>query len=199
MLALGSATPSGAIAGAEILPSCSRAARDALLARESQANPKPFVPLVGARTLLADTLERLRLLAPAKNTTVIATESRAASRSTLRATGTHLLLEPLARNTAAAIAWAAADALGRGRDGVIGVFPADHHIARPDAFAKCVTRAARAAADGERLVLVGIEPTRPDTAYGYLRLGEDGGAGAVRPVERFVEKPRLARARRFVA
>ncbi len=162
--------------------------------------PKPFVPLVGARTLLADTLERLRLLAPAERTTVVAADSLArAARAALRAyPGTRLLLEPIARNTAAAIAWAAADALGRGLDGVLGVFPADHHIARPEAFAKTVKRAARAAADGEQLVLLGIEPTRPDTGYGYLRLGRAARAGGVRPVERFVEKPSLARARRFM-
>jgi mannose-1-phosphate guanylyltransferase len=162
--------------------------------------PKPFVPLVGERTLLGDTLLRLRRLAPAARTTVVSAQILArATRSALRdARGTRLLLEPVARNTAAAIAWAAADAIGRGRDGVMGVFPADHHIPRPDFFAACVARAARAAADGERLVLLGIEPTRPDTGYGYLRLDAESRAGAI-PVARFVEKPSLARARRFVA
>ena len=159
------------------------------------------MPLVGEGTLLGDTLERLRRLAPAKDTTVISAEALAAcSRSALRAhKGTRLLLEPVARNTAAAIAWAAADALGRGRDGVLGIFPADHHIARPGAFAACVVRAARAAADGEGLVLLGIEPTRPDTAYGYIRLGRGKRVGEAVPVLRFVEKPARARARRFVA
>ncbi len=163
--------------------------------------PKPFVPLLGERTLLADTLERVRLLAPAERTTVVSSEALAvATRAALRAyDGTRLLLEPVARNTAAAIAWAAAEALGRGHDAVIGVFPADHHIAQPDAFAASVVRAARAAADGERLVLIGIEPTHPATAYGYLRLGSGARVGAALPVERFVEKPTHARARRFLA
>ncbi len=162
--------------------------------------PKPFVPLVGERTLLGDTLQRLRLLAPASRSTVVSARSLAtATRSALRAfPKTRLLLEPVARNTAAAIAWAAADALGRGLDGVIGVFPADHHIPRPEAFAASVATAARAAADGERLVLLGIEPMRPDTAYGYLRLAGRARSGAT-PVARFVEKPDRARARRFVA
>jgi mannose-1-phosphate guanylyltransferase len=166
-----------------------------------KAIPKPFVPLVGARTLLADTLERLRLVAPAKHTTVVAADAlAAAARAALRAyPGTRLLLEPLARNTAAAIAWAAADAIGRGHDGVLGVFPADHHIADPRAFAACVARAAREAADGERLILLGIEPTRPDTGYGYLRLGRGARAGSAQRVLKFVEKPSAARARRFVA
>jgi len=129
---------------------------------------------------------------------VSAEELGAATRAALRSQpGTRLLLEPVARNTAAAIAWAAADALGRGADGVIGVFPADHHIPDARAFARAVRTAARAAADGERLVLLGIEPSRPDTAYGYLRLAR--AAGSVAKVARFVEKPDLARARRFVA
>jgi mannose-1-phosphate guanylyltransferase len=165
-----------------------------------RAVPKPFVPLVGRRTLLGDTLERLRLLAPASRTTVVSAESLAgATRAALRShRGTRLLLEPVARNTAAAIAWAAADALGQRRDGVIGVFPADHHIPDSKAFARSVTQAARAAADGERLVLIGIEPSWPDTAYGYLRLAK-GGRGGVTRVARFVEKPDAARAKRFVA
>ena len=137
-----------------------------------RAVPKPFVSLVGRRTLIGDTLERLRLLAPPSRTTVVSAEELAgATRAALRGRrGTRLLLEPVARNTAAAIAWAAAEALGRGDDGVIGVFPADHHIPDPRAFAAAVRVAAQAAADGEKLVLLGIEPAWPDTAYGYLRL-----------------------------
>jgi mannose-1-phosphate guanylyltransferase len=131
---------------------------------------------------------------------VVSAETLArATREALRAApGARLLLEPVARNTAAAIAWAAADALGRGLDGVLAVFPADHSIPRPDVFAATVRRAARAAADGTRIVLVGIEPTRPDTAYGYLRLAREARLGALR-VARFVEKPDRARARRFLA
>jgi len=164
-----------------------------------RAVPKPFVPLVGKRTLIGDTLERLRLLAPPKRTMVVSAESLAgATRAALRShKGTRLLLEPVARNTAAAIAWAAAESLGRGDSGVMGVFPADHHIPDARAFAKAVRVAAEAAADGEKLVLLGIEPTRPDTAYGYLRLTR--GRGEVVPVARFVEKPDDKRARRFLA
>ncbi len=157
--------------------------------------------LVGTRTLLGDTLTRLRRIAPPGRTTVVSAASLAGpTRSALRAhRGARLLLEPLARNTAAAIAWSAADALGRGRDGVIGVFPADHLITKPGAFVRCVRRASSVAADGEHLVLLGIEPTRPETGYGYLgvsrRAGRDGGL----EVERFVEKPTRARARTLVS
>jgi mannose-1-phosphate guanylyltransferase/mannose-6-phosphate isomerase len=164
-----------------------------------RALPKPFIPLVGKRTLIGDTLLRLRRLAPPGRTTVVSAETLArATRAALRGSkGTRLLLEPVARNTAAAIAWAAADALGQLHQGELAVFPSDHIIPRPELFAASVRRAARAAADGTRIVLLGIEPTRPDTAYGYLRLGK-ASRGALR-VARFVEKPDLARARRFLA
>ena len=167
-----------------------------------RARPKPFIPLLGERTLLGDTLLRLAALAPRARTTVVSAQALArATREALRGQpATRLLLEPVARNTAAAIAWAAADALGRGhaRGAVLAVFPADHSIEQPERFAATVRRAARAAADGERIVLVGIEPTRPDTAYGYLRLGRESRLGALR-VARFVEKPERAHARRLVA
>jgi mannose-1-phosphate guanylyltransferase len=108
----------------------------------------------------------------------------------------HLLVEPAARNTAAAIALAAARVAGAGGR-LLGVFPSDHYIADPHEFARTLARAARAAAAGEHLLLVGIPPTRPDTAYGYLRVG--GRSGGVLRVLRFEEKPSLPRARRYAA
>jgi mannose-1-phosphate guanylyltransferase len=108
-----------------------------------------------------------------------------------------LLLEPEARNTTAAILWAAARVAAEDPDGLIAIFPADHHVPSTAAFARTLRAAARAAAGGEWLVLVGIQPDRPDTAYGYLQLG-DRMAGSARRVRRFVEKPDAVRARRFL-
>lgn len=120
------------------------------------------------------------------------------TRAALRSRGgVHLLLEPVARNTAAAVAWAAARVAREAEGGVIAVLPADHHIPSPREFVRTLRRAARSAQDGEHLVLIGIEPTRPDTAYGYLRVGTPGSDG-VASVRRFVEKPDVARARRYV-
>lgn len=164
-----------------------------------RALPKPFVPLLGRETLLDATLSRLRRLAPPERTWVVLSQDlarlgRRALRGRRRA---RLLVEPAARNTAPAIALAAAHVAGAGGD-LFGVFPADHHIADPPEFARTLARAARAAASGEHLLLVGIPPTRPDTAYGYLRVGARRSDGALR-VLRFEEKPTLPRARRFAA
>src|SRR5262249_22906386 len=108
----------------------------------------------------------------------------------------NLVVEPVARNTAPAIALAARELLRRGAgDAVMAVLPSDHLVADESAFQRVLEQALSA---GERhLVTVGIRPTRPETGYGYLEVGtrKDGAASAV---ERFVEKPDLARARQYV-
>lgn len=164
-----------------------------------RARPKPFLPLVGDETLLGATISRLEKLAARERISVVSAADLArVARPVLREhPGVRLLLEPEPRNTAAAIAWAAAEAIHRNVDGVLGIFPADHHIPDAVAFGRDVRQAVRAAANGEHLVLLGIEPTRPDTAYGYLRVGPDRGEGPTR-VQRFVEKPTAARARQML-
>ncbi|MCP4004589.1 MAG: NTP transferase domain-containing protein [bacterium] len=162
-----------------------------------QAVPKPFVKLLGEQTLLDETLLRMaRLKTTAPTSVIAARELAGVMRKALRPhKGVTLQFEPIARNTAPAIAFAAACALGQGCDGVIGIFPADHHIPRPDQFARTVDTAVRAAARGEKLVLIGVQPTRPDTAYGYLRIGK-GGRGA-QLVKNFQEKPKSRVAKRY--
>jgi len=161
--------------------------------------PKPFVPLLRGGTLFEATLSRLSELAPASRTWVVSASNLAApTRRALRGhRGVRLLLEPKARNTAAAVAWAAACVAADDPETVVGIFPADHHIPARKTFARTVRGAARVAAAGEHLVLVGVEPTRPDPAYGYLQLGARAQGPAHR-VRRFVEKPGVSRARRFL-
>ena len=149
--------------------------------------------------MLEATLSRARLLAPAERCWVVSARSLSViTRSALRSQrGVHLLLEPRARNTAAAVAWAAACIASVRADAVVAVLPADHHIPKPAAFARTLRAAARAAADGENLILIGIEPTHPNTAYGYLRVAETRSGSAL-SVRRFIEKPDTARARRYL-
>ena len=158
--------------------------------------PKPFVPLLGRSTLFHETLERLRPLAPPSRTWVVSAAGLGGvTRAALRGRrGVQVLLEPEARDTAAAIAWAAARVAARDPEALLGVFPADHLISDTGAFARCVSSAARAAARRDLLVLIGIEPRRPDSAYGYIQF-DASARGPARPVRRFIEKPRAARAR----
>jgi mannose-1-phosphate guanylyltransferase/mannose-6-phosphate isomerase len=111
--------------------------------------------------------------------------------------------EPLARNTAPAIALAAATLVAEDPDAVMIVLPSDHILEDGALWADCIAAAASAATDGW-LVTIGITPTRPETGYGYIRAGEvlpAYAAGAATPcvAAEFVEKPDLARAESYVA
>jgi mannose-1-phosphate guanylyltransferase/mannose-6-phosphate isomerase len=111
-----------------------------------------------------------------------------------------VLVEPVRRNTAAAIALAALRIRAEEPDAVMAVLPADHHIPDARAFAADLRRAARAAADARVLVTLGVAPTRPETGYGYIQQGELAGRRhpRLRRVRRFVEKPDAATARRYL-
>jgi mannose-1-phosphate guanylyltransferase/mannose-6-phosphate isomerase len=151
--------------------------------------PKQFVPLVGGKSLLQATLERVRPLSD-EVLAIGAEDHRFMVLDTLASvpmTGV-VLLEPQARNTAAAMALAAVwlDTGGRGDE--LALFcPADHHIPDTRAFLDSV-RAGVPAAQAGSLVTFGVVPTFPSTAYGYIQQGRDRGDGSAQ-VERFIEKP----------
>lgn len=111
-----------------------------------------------------------------------------------------VILEPVARNTAPAIAVAALAALAQSRDAIIAVMPSDHVVEDEARFVEAVERAAEVAATG-RLVLFGIVPGEPHTGYGYIRKGAplDKIAGRAFEVSAFTEKPDRATAERYIA
>ncbi len=167
--------------------------------------PKPLLAPLGGKppkSLLAHTLERARAFAPRERTWLVCTADNAARMR--RAAGLpagHVWVEPRGRDTAMAVGFAATRLAARDPDAVMAVLPADHLLPDRKAFGAAVRHAAAAAARAEVLVTLGIRPTRPETGYGYLRIGKPAGrsfAGLYR-VARFVEKPALARARRFAA
>jgi mannose-1-phosphate guanylyltransferase/mannose-6-phosphate isomerase len=163
--------------------------------------PKPFLRVVGGRTLLEATCLRARRCAGADRVWVVCgREHAAAIRRGAGLPAARVLVEPARRNTAAAIAWAAAHIARQDPDAVLLVLPADHHIPDVGAFARDARRAARAARAEGVLVTLGIRPTRPETGYGYIEAGRPAGARhpGLRRVRRFVEKPDAARARRFL-
>jgi mannose-1-phosphate guanylyltransferase/mannose-1-phosphate guanylyltransferase/mannose-6-phosphate isomerase len=166
--------------------------------------PKQLLPLAGPGSLLQDTALRTHGDGFAAPVVVCNAEHRFAIAEQLREAAiapAALLLEPVGRNTAAAVAAAAAHlaATGAADDDCLLVLPSDHVVTARDAFLAAVARAAAAAARGH-LVTFGISPSGPETGYGYIRQGAalDGLAGAY-AVERFVEKPDLATARRCLA
>lgn len=165
--------------------------------------PKQFLSLTGRETLFTQTLRRLEPLAAAgvahaPPLVVCNDEHRFLVAELLRASdaeGATILLEPAARNTAAAIAIAALEATADGDDPVLLVLPADHAIQDTTAFARAVAQGREHADDGA-LVTFGIHPDAPETGYGYIRAAAPEGPAAV---EQFVEKPDRATAERYLA
>ncbi|HEL3831263.1 TPA: mannose-1-phosphate guanylyltransferase/mannose-6-phosphate isomerase [Stenotrophomonas maltophilia] len=163
-----------------------------------EAYPKQFLPLAGELTMLQATWQRVAPLA-ARGPLVIANEEhRFVAAEQLQQVGAEpaaIILEPVGRNTAPAIAVAALEATRDGADALLLVLPSDHVITDEAAFRNAV-QAAASAAEAGKLVTFGIVPTGPETGYGYIKAADGQG---VRAVERFVEKPDLETATGYVS
>jgi mannose-1-phosphate guanylyltransferase len=167
------------------------------------ARPKQFLDLTGELSLYEETLRRVadpaRYTAPVVITNADYRFLVAEQAQDVGVGLAAVLLEPVARNTAAAIAAAACYAVREfGEGAVLHVLASDHAITADSSYWHAVDTAAAAARDG-RLVTFGIVPGYPETGYGYIEAGETLGGGEVREVARFVEKPDLERARQMLA
>lgn len=167
--------------------------------------PKQLIRLWGEQTMIEQTVDRLRTAAPEGALLVVCGEHLLdATRDVLdEQPGLQFLVEPEARNTLPAIALAAIAAFETNGDEPTSVFPADHYIGDLDAFSACLTAAEREARNGH-IVTMGIEPTRPETGYGYIHydpettLGAEAGRIGAHPVEEFVEKPDRSTAEEYL-
>jgi mannose-1-phosphate guanylyltransferase len=169
--------------------------------------PKQFLALAGDVPLLAATVQRLPPLARARETYVVCgpRHARAARRMLPSLPAENFIVEPCARNTAPCVGLAALHVSARDPRGVVAMLPADHHVARPKLLRDALAQAAELAATGV-IATIGIRPSRPETGYGYLKLGprlaargKGKGRGPAHKVERFVEKPDLVTAARYLA
>ncbi len=172
-----------------------------------QARPKQFLPLAGDAPLLVDTVARLPPLAKLERTYVVCGPSHAPVVRQLlpKLPKENVIVEPTARNTAPCVGLAALHVARRDPRGVIAMLPADHHVARPAAFRDALAAAA-AVAEGGAIATIGVRPTRPETGYGYLKVGQRlATKGKAHPglephkVARFVEKPDAKTAARYLA
>src|SRR5271154_1530027 len=164
-----------------------------------EAKPKPLFSIDGKSSLLADTIARHVPLIPRDRIFVLVAAAhqapfRRARRGLIPAR--NLIVEPMARGTAVAIAYGAAVIKRRLGDGVIASVAADHYIATGEQYRRTIADAIDLAAANEAIVAIGIPPTRPETGYGYQKIGPRVGAGF--RIEKFVEKPPLAIARRML-
>jgi mannose-1-phosphate guanylyltransferase len=161
------------------------------------ARPKQFLSLATNAPLLVDTVRRVSRFSTLKRTFVSCGPVHApAVRKLIKGLpASNVLVEPLARNTAAAIGLAAVHALAREPQPLLQVLPADHAVRDLEGFSACLDSAARAARHG-LLVTLGIRPTRPETGYGYIEIGDPLGPESFR-VKAFVEKPDADTAARY--
>ncbi|HYN20749.1 MAG TPA: sugar phosphate nucleotidyltransferase [Thermoanaerobaculia bacterium] len=169
-----------------------------------QRRPKQLLALEGERSLLRETVERLRPLVEPEAVWVCTTRMLAEEvrRELPEVPPGQILLEPEGRNTAPAIGWSIRSMPEEVRREVVVVLPSDHRVGDPAAFRDTLARAARAVKRKDRVMTLGVTPRWPETGYGYLEL-EPGPQGTdedgVRLVRRFVEKPDLATAEGYVA
>ncbi|MCE7006052.1 mannose-1-phosphate guanylyltransferase [Kibdelosporangium philippinense] len=163
-------------------------------------DPKFLHPLTGTeRSLLQATYDRLVPLSSADHVHIVTGIAHAAAvaRQLPELPERNILVEPLARDSCAAIALAAAVIHKRSPGAVMASFAADHLIKDTAAFAATVREAARGAAEG-KLMTIGIAPTRPETGYGYLQCSATAELGVQQQVLEFKEKPDLATATEYV-
>ncbi len=166
--------------------------------------PKQFLSITGGRTLLEQTVDRVRDLVPADRVWIL-------TRRDLCDTVTRILPEfrsdrvigePELRDTASALVFASAVIEQVDPNANLLILPADHLIPDSDAFCACVRGALDSLAERDGLLTFGIPPTAPETVYGYIERGDDAvpaGESESFAVRRFVEKPNLATAKQYVA
>ncbi len=171
--------------------------------RSRQRTPKQLLNITGRDTMLRETAARLAPLFPGRNLWVVTNDEQAgAVRAQLpRADASHILSEPVGRNTAAAIGLAAFHLAREHGDALMAVLPADSYIADAARYRKVVRAALETARTPGNLVVIGVPPARPETGYGYIERGAAAGRRRGEPVfavKRFTEKPALTVARRYV-
>src|SRR5215510_14555019 len=173
--------------------------------RSRSKTPKQLLNIVGTGTMLEQTVARFRPLVPAERiwTVTNALQETSLRRQLPAGARKRVLVEPVGRNTAAAIALAAFHIRkAEEGDALMAVLPADHYIKEISAYQKIVRTALDVAKTSGRMVVLGIPPTRPETGFGYIErmeptIGADGTP--VYPVRRFAEKPALETAQEYVA
>src|SRR6202453_220846 len=169
--------------------------------RSRRARAKQVLALDGERSMIQQTVERLKPLAGLDNTWIITNEHLAheiADQLPGLPAG-QIVQEPVARNTAPACGLAAFLIERQNPSAVLGVFPSDHVIADEPRFLKALQKGIALAATGDNMVVLGIEPTRAETGYGYIETGDYAKDNSAHHVRRFTQQPNLNRAEEFVA
>lgn len=165
--------------------------------------PKQFQKFTSDATLIQETYARIIKNVDEKNIWVVTTaDYRDITKAQLpKVTDDHIIIEPSARNTAAAVGYATLKVLEADPEAIISCSPADHYVGKPDVFDKVFAKAYEfIEANPEFLAGIGINPTDPNTGYGYIQIGEQLTKDKELPIfkiAKFVEKPDLKTAQEY--
>jgi mannose-1-phosphate guanylyltransferase len=171
--------------------------------RSREKMPKHLLDIQDERTIIRETVDRIRPLVPPERTLVVTGRSHAAEliRQLPEIPAENILIEPVGRNTAPCIGLAALHILKRAPDAIMLVLPSDHRIGNGAEYRRVLEAAGKAAVEGKALLTIGIRPTGPETGYGYIEQGNlfstvDGRE--IRRVRAIREKPESEQARAFL-
>jgi mannose-1-phosphate guanylyltransferase len=168
-----------------------------------QMRPKQVLPILSARTMIRETVDRVRPLVPRERILIVTSRSQARRlhREVPRIPPENLLLEPQGKNTAPCLGLAAVHVQRRNPEAVLIVLPADHYIGAPEKFLRTLRRAAEFAFRQNYLITLGITPAGPETGYGYIQKGPVLGRvreTKVFKAKAFREKPTLQKAKAYL-
>ncbi|WP_395262455.1 mannose-1-phosphate guanylyltransferase [Halalkalibaculum sp. DA3122] len=172
--------------------------------KSTRETPKQFLNLFGDKTMLQMTADRIRKRIPVEQILVITNDRYIGlvEQQLPDLPGENIVGEPVAKNTAPCVAFAAGLLRQRDPDATMVVLPADHYIRQEQRFIS-ILEAAAAKAEEDCLVTIGIQPERAETGYGYIEFDSDSGETVnghdVRKVNKFTEKPNKQKAREFIS
>jgi len=158
------------------------------------SRPKQFLDVLGiGKTLIQLTFERLERIAPEDQIYVVTNERYVGlvKQQLPQLSADRILTEPMRKNTAPCITYAAAKIYAINKEANLVVAPSDHLIVKEERFERIVNIAIQRAQENDRLITLGIKPTRPDSGYGYIQFHQDGDilGGQIKKVKQFTEKP----------
>lgn len=162
-------------------------------------HPKQFLSVFGGKSLLRQSVERLKGVVPAENILIVTGKAlaKATYKELPEIPRRNILLEPCRRDTAAAVATACTAVEKRGGEGAVAaILTADHLMKKENAFRRILLLAADAAEKSDDIVTMGVKPTYPATGFGYIKVGRP--CGRVFRADRFVEKPNEATAKKYI-
>jgi mannose-1-phosphate guanylyltransferase len=163
------------------------------------SKPKQFLDVLGTgKTLIQSTCDRFLPLCPVENIFVVTNEEhRDITLEQLpMLSKDQVLTEPMRKNTAACIAYASHKIAQKNNEAIMVVSPADHLILNEEEFKATINKSAEHAKANDKLITLGIKPSRPETGYGYIQFIEN--KGYLKKVKTFTEKPELALAKKFI-